>query len=69
VSPGRAKALNGAGGLAYWQNDFPTAGVFYTEQLATNQALGDAAGLAEDRKGWLSAPRATTTAVLCPTSR
>jgi predicted ATPase/class 3 adenylate cyclase len=47
VSPGRAKALNGAGGLAYWQNDFPTAGGFYSEQRTATQTLGDRAGLAE----------------------
>ena len=44
---GRAKALNGAGGLAYWQNDFPTARGFYEEQLAVNEAIGDRSGLAE----------------------
>jgi predicted ATPase/class 3 adenylate cyclase len=46
-SPGRAKALNGAGGLAYWKNDFPTARRRYEEQLALNRELGDRAGLAE----------------------
>ncbi len=46
-TPGRAKALNGAGGLAYWQNDFPTAGRYYAEQLDIVQELGDKAGLAE----------------------
>jgi len=44
---GRVKALNGAGGLAYWQNDFPTAGSFYNEQLEVSRELGDRAGLAE----------------------
>jgi predicted ATPase/class 3 adenylate cyclase len=46
-SPGRAKALNGAGGLAYWKNDFPTARRRYEEQLTLNRELGDRAGLAE----------------------
>ena len=47
VSAGRAKALNGAGGLAYWQNDFQAAGRFYAEQLEAVEELGDRAGLAE----------------------
>jgi predicted ATPase/class 3 adenylate cyclase len=46
-SPGRAKALNGAGGLAYWKNDFATARSRYEEQLTLNRDLGDRAGLAE----------------------
>ncbi len=46
-SPGRAKALNGAGGLAYWKNDYPTATTRYEEQLSLNRELGDRAGLAE----------------------
>ncbi|HEX7473181.1 MAG TPA: tetratricopeptide repeat protein [Candidatus Limnocylindrales bacterium] len=44
---GRAKALNGAGGLAYWQNDFASAEGFYSEQLDIFEELGDRAGLAE----------------------
>ena len=52
VSPGRAKALNGAGGLAYWQNDFPAAGRFYAEQL---EAVD---GARETRP---ASPRRTTT--------
>jgi predicted ATPase/class 3 adenylate cyclase len=44
---GRVKALNGAGGLAYWRNDFPTAEGFYTEQLEVSQELGDKAAEAE----------------------
>ncbi len=44
---GRIKALNGAGGLAYWQNDFPTAQGFYTEQLEASKELGDKAAEAE----------------------
>jgi predicted ATPase len=46
-TPARVKALNGAGGLAYWQNDFPTAEGFYTEQLEVSQELGDKAAEAE----------------------
>jgi predicted ATPase/class 3 adenylate cyclase len=44
---GRAKAANGAGGLAYWQNDFPTARAYYEEHLALVRSLGDVAGTAE----------------------
>ena len=44
---GRASALNGAGGLAYWQNDFEAAGRYYAEQLAIVEELGDQGGLAE----------------------
>ncbi|HTC85219.1 MAG TPA: tetratricopeptide repeat protein [Candidatus Acidoferrum sp.] len=44
---GRAKALNGAGGLAYWQNDFAAAGRYYAEQLEIVQELRDLPGLAE----------------------
>ena len=47
ATPGRAKALNAAGGLAYWQNDFPTARGFYEEYLDLCRALGDRPGLAE----------------------
>ncbi len=46
-TPGRAKALNGAGGLAYWQNDFPVAQAFYEEHLELVRTLGDRAALAE----------------------
>jgi predicted ATPase/class 3 adenylate cyclase len=44
---GRAKAMNGAGGLAYWQNDFPAARAYYEEHLALVRAIGDTAGEAE----------------------
>ncbi|HET7027047.1 MAG TPA: tetratricopeptide repeat protein, partial [Candidatus Limnocylindrales bacterium] len=47
MSFGRAKAVNGAGGLAYWQNDFPAAQAYYEEHLAIVRALGDRAGVAE----------------------
>jgi predicted ATPase/class 3 adenylate cyclase len=46
-TPGRVKALNGAGGLAYWQNDFAAAGRYYEELLAVVEELGDRPGLAE----------------------
>jgi predicted ATPase/class 3 adenylate cyclase len=44
---GRAKAVNGAGGLAYWQNDYPSARAYYDEHLAIVRALGDRSGVAE----------------------
>jgi non-specific serine/threonine protein kinase len=44
---GRAKAVNGAGGIAYWQNDFPTALAYYEELLALVRALDDRPGIAE----------------------
>ena len=47
TTPGRAKAVNGAGGLAYWQNDYPTAEAFYEEHLALSRALDDRRGIAE----------------------
>ncbi|HEU4673890.1 MAG TPA: adenylate/guanylate cyclase domain-containing protein [Candidatus Limnocylindrales bacterium] len=46
-TPGRAKALNGAGGLAYWQNDFPVAQAYYEEYLELVRSLGDRTALAE----------------------
>jgi predicted ATPase/class 3 adenylate cyclase len=53
----RAKALDGAGGLAYWQNDFEAAGRDYGEQYAIVEELGDRAGVAEARHnlGYLAA--------------
>lgn len=53
----RAKALDGSGGLAYWQNDFKAAGRDYGEQLAIVEELGDHAGEAEARHnlGYLAA--------------
>jgi predicted ATPase/class 3 adenylate cyclase len=47
ATPGRAKAVNGAGGIAYWQNDFATALAYYEEHLALVRVLGDRAGVAE----------------------
>jgi tetratricopeptide (TPR) repeat protein len=46
---GRAKALNGAGLLAYWQGDYPVARVLHEESLAIRQALGDRRGDASSR--------------------
>jgi predicted ATPase/class 3 adenylate cyclase len=43
----RAKALTGAGGIAWWQEDIPAAGGFYQEALAIERELGDPAGIAE----------------------
>jgi predicted ATPase len=41
----RAKALEGAGGLAYWQNNMDTAQGFYQESLEILQQLGDERGV------------------------
>jgi predicted ATPase/class 3 adenylate cyclase len=41
----RAKALEGAGGLAYWQNDMDTAQGFYQESLDAFRKLGDERGI------------------------
>jgi predicted ATPase/class 3 adenylate cyclase len=43
----RAKALIGAGGMAWWQQDREAAGAFYKEALAIERELGDAARIAE----------------------
>ena len=43
----RAKALTGAGGIAWWQEDMAAAEVFYEEALAIERELGDPAGIAE----------------------
>jgi tetratricopeptide (TPR) repeat protein len=43
----RAKALTGAGGIAWWQEDMTAAQVFYEEALAIERELGDPAGIAE----------------------
>jgi len=42
----RAKALRGAGGIAYWQNDLPRSRQLYEDAVAIYRRLGDAAGLA-----------------------
>jgi tetratricopeptide (TPR) repeat protein len=46
-TPARAKALTGAGGIAWWQEDMAAAQVFYEEALAIERELGDPAGIAE----------------------
>jgi predicted ATPase/class 3 adenylate cyclase len=43
----RAKALIGAGGIAWWQQDRDTAGRFYQEAVAIERKLGDPGRLAE----------------------
>jgi predicted ATPase len=48
ASPGaRAKALGGAGGIAYWQGDIGLMSRCYTEASAIYAAIGDQRGLAE----------------------
>jgi predicted ATPase/class 3 adenylate cyclase len=46
-SPARARALIGAGGVAWWQGDREAAGGFYQEALAIERELGDPARTAE----------------------
>ncbi len=46
-SAARAKALNGAGGLAYWRNDFALARRLYEEQLSIARELTDRPATAE----------------------
>jgi tetratricopeptide (TPR) repeat protein len=43
----RAKALTGAGGIAWWQIDHAGAGVFYDEALVIERKLGEPARIAE----------------------
>src|SRR2546423_14896219 len=43
----RAKALLGAGGIAWWQIDHAAAGAFYDEALAIERDPGDPARTAE----------------------
>jgi len=43
----RAKALTGAGGIAWWQIDRDRAGAFYGEALAIERELGEPARIAE----------------------
>jgi predicted ATPase/class 3 adenylate cyclase len=43
----RAKALTGAGGVAWWQNDREAARAFYEEALAIERELGDPGRTAE----------------------
>ena len=43
----RAKALTGAGGIAWWQIDHRAARAFYEEALSIEQELGDPTRTAE----------------------
>ncbi|MGQ0549736.1 MAG: tetratricopeptide repeat protein, partial [Armatimonadota bacterium] len=43
----RAKALEAAGGIAYWQGDMATAARFYEEQLSIQRELGDKRRIAD----------------------
>jgi predicted ATPase/class 3 adenylate cyclase len=43
----RAKALIGAGGMAWWQQDREAAGAFYEQAVAIERDLGDPARIAE----------------------
>jgi len=47
ATPARAKALIGAGGIAWWQQDREAAGVFYGDALGVERELGDPARIAE----------------------
>jgi predicted ATPase/class 3 adenylate cyclase len=47
ATPARAKALAGAGGIAWWQEDIAAARRFYDEALAIERRLGDPARIAE----------------------
>jgi predicted ATPase/class 3 adenylate cyclase len=46
-TPARAKALAGAGGIAWWQEDIAAARGFYAEALAIERRLGDPARIAD----------------------
>jgi predicted ATPase/class 3 adenylate cyclase len=46
-TPERFKALTGAGGLAYWQNDYPATERFYSEALEIANELDDPPAIAE----------------------
>jgi predicted ATPase/class 3 adenylate cyclase len=46
-TPARAKALAGAGGIAWWQEDIAAARRFYEEALAIERRLGDPARIAD----------------------
>jgi predicted ATPase/class 3 adenylate cyclase len=47
ATPARAKALIGAGGIAWWQQDREAAGGFYEQALVIERELGDPARIAE----------------------
>ena len=46
-TPARAKALIGAGGIAWWRQDREAAGAFYGEAAAIEREIGDPARIAE----------------------
>jgi predicted ATPase/class 3 adenylate cyclase len=46
-TPARAKAMIGAGGIAWWQQDRESAGVFYEGALVVEREVGDPARIAE----------------------
>ena len=46
-TPARARALAGAGGVAWWQEDVPAARAWYEEALAIERQLGDPKRTAE----------------------
>jgi tetratricopeptide (TPR) repeat protein len=46
-TPARAKALTGAGGIAWWQEDIAAARGFYEEALAIEREFGDPGRIAE----------------------
>ena len=46
-APARAKALTGAGGIAWWQEDITAARGYYQEALAIARQLGDPADTAQ----------------------
>jgi predicted ATPase/class 3 adenylate cyclase len=46
-TPQRFKALIGAGGLAYWQNDYPATERFYSEAMEIARELNDPQSIAE----------------------
>jgi predicted ATPase/class 3 adenylate cyclase len=46
-TPARARGLTGAGGIAYWQNDYPAALGWYTEAEAIIRTLDDPVWLAD----------------------
>src|SRR5207244_624523 len=46
ATSGRAKALRGAGGITYWQNDLPRSRQLYEDSVALYRELGDRPGTA-----------------------
>ena len=69
-TPARAKALTGAGGIAWWQEDMPAAQVFYEEASGHRAELGDPPALPRrcTTRGSSWAPGVTSTP-LCGCSR